>query len=63
MRRLFFSFAILLAVPFAVQADESPLAKASAALPLRSVGPGLMSGRLSDIAVHPGNPGIWYVAA
>ncbi|HET9225782.1 MAG TPA: glycosyl hydrolase [Thermoanaerobaculia bacterium] len=60
MRRLFLAVSIVLAVPLAA---ESPLAKASAALPLRSVGPGLMSGRLSDIAVHPDNPGTWYVAA
>jgi len=30
---------------------------------LRSLGPGLMSGRIADIAVHPTVPGIWYVAA
>lgn len=73
MRRLFLAvaFAILLAAPLAAQAagsksakpPESPLAKASAALPLRSVGPSLMSGRLADIEVHPSAPGTWYVAA
>ena len=45
------------------KAPESPLAKAAAALPFRAVGPHLMSGRLSDIAVHPTAPGVWYVAA
>jgi photosystem II stability/assembly factor-like uncharacterized protein len=71
MRRLFLAVAIVLAAPLDVQGagsksakpPESPLAKASAALPLRSVGPSLMSGRLADIAVHPTAPGIWYVAA
>jgi photosystem II stability/assembly factor-like uncharacterized protein len=71
MRRLFLAVAIVLAAPLAAQAagsksakpPESPLTKASAALPLRSVGPSLMSGRLADIAVHPSAPGIWYVAA
>jgi photosystem II stability/assembly factor-like uncharacterized protein len=29
----------------------------------RSVGPGLTSGRISDIAIDPRNPSIWYVAA
>src|ERR671913_126031 len=29
----------------------------------RSVGPGLTSGRISDIAIDPKNPSIWYVAA
>ncbi len=67
MRRLLLavSIAALLAVPL-VAADsksESPLAKAAAALPVRSVGPGLMSGRIADIAVHPTVPGTWYVAA
>ncbi|MCE2788876.1 MAG: hypothetical protein LW630_03060, partial [Saprospiraceae bacterium] len=28
----------------------------------RSVGPAFMSGRISDIAVHPKNPSRWYVA-
>ncbi|HET6278881.1 MAG TPA: glycosyl hydrolase, partial [Candidatus Polarisedimenticolia bacterium] len=31
-------------------------------LELRAVGPALMSGRIADIALHPGNRGIWYVA-
>src|SRR5262245_364930 len=35
---------------------ESPLAKAAAALPFRSLGPGLMSGRIQDIAVNPTAP-------
>src|SRR5262245_39453401 len=70
MRRLFLVAAIatVLGAPLAAQAAgsrsaESPLAKASAALPFRSIGPGLMSGRIADIAVHPTAPGIWYVAA
>ena len=29
----------------------------------RSIGPGLTSGRISDVAVDPKNPSIWYVAA
>jgi photosystem II stability/assembly factor-like uncharacterized protein len=28
----------------------------------RSIGPALMSGRIADIAIHPDNPNIWYVA-
>jgi photosystem II stability/assembly factor-like uncharacterized protein len=76
MRRLFLAIAIsaVLASPLAAQAAgsksaksakaaEFPLAQAVAALPLRSVGPGLMSGRIADIAVHPTVPGVWYVAA
>ncbi len=30
---------------------------------LRNIGPAFMSGRIADIAVHPDNPNIWYVAA
>ena len=33
-----------------------------ASLKFRSLGPALTSGRISDIAVHPGNPYIYYVA-
>lgn len=32
------------------------------AIKLRSIGPALMSGRISDIAIHPLNKNIWYVA-
>src|SRR4030067_2095871 len=31
-------------------------------LGFRNVGPGLMSGRISDIAIHPKSRSIWYVA-
>jgi len=66
MRRSLLAIATILAAPLDAQAagspSESPLAKAAAALPLRSVGPSLMSGRLADIAVHPTAPGVWYVA-
>jgi photosystem II stability/assembly factor-like uncharacterized protein len=31
-------------------------------LALRGIGPGLMSGRIADIAVHPHDRGTWYVA-
>ncbi len=33
-----------------------------AGLKFRSIGPALMSGRIADIAIHPGNNNIWYVA-
>ena len=32
-------------------------------LSLRGIGPAFMGGRISDIAVHPSNPSIWYVSA
>jgi len=31
-------------------------------LELRSIGPALMSGRIADIAIHPADPSLWYVA-
>jgi len=31
-------------------------------LKLRNIGPALMSGRIADIAIHPENENIWYVA-
>nr|MCU0624310.1 hypothetical protein [Gemmatimonadaceae bacterium] len=36
---------------------------AAASLPMRPIGPALMSGRIADIAVHPRDPRTWYVAA
>ena len=33
-----------------------------AGIKLRSIGPALMSGRISDIDIHPENDNIWYVA-
>ncbi len=43
--------------------DTAAIGKAAAALKLRSIGPALMSGRISDIAVHPRDRSTWYVAA
>jgi len=31
-------------------------------LKLRNIGPALMSGRIADIAIHPGDDSVWYVA-
>ncbi len=33
------------------------------ALPLRNIGPALMSGRIADLAIHPDRPSTWYAAA
>ena len=32
------------------------------ALRLRNVGPAFLSGRIADIAIHPNNDNVWYVA-
>jgi len=37
-------------------------ASAVRAMRLRSIGPAVISGRISDVAVHPTNRNIWYVA-
>ncbi|MCP3939248.1 MAG: glycosyl hydrolase [Actinomycetia bacterium] len=41
---------------------ETALEKAIASLPLRSIGPAFMGGRIADIAIHPSRPNTWYVA-
>src|SRR3990172_2667921 len=38
------------------------LASAARGLHLRSIGPALISGRVSDLAVHPTDKKVWYVA-
>ncbi len=42
--------------------EQTPLEAAVAGLPLRSIGPAFMGGRIADIAIHPANPTTWYVA-
>jgi photosystem II stability/assembly factor-like uncharacterized protein len=56
--------AVLCAVPLAAQSPKPPdLAGAANSLTLRSIGPAIMSGRISDVAVHPVDRSTWYVAA
>lgn len=44
-------------------ATSLPDAATVGGLSFRLVGPALTSGRVADIAIHPGNPNTWYVAA
>ncbi|MCB9248344.1 MAG: glycosyl hydrolase, partial [Ignavibacteriales bacterium] len=46
------------------QAKKDTLVSSSslANIKLRSIGPAFMSGRIADIAIHPTNNNIWYVA-
>ena len=45
------------------QAQESPLTEATfKGLEFRSIGPAFVSGRIADIAIHPEDDNIWYVA-
>ncbi len=55
---MFFSLAVLAAEPGAVATPEHPLA----AIPLRSIGPALTSGRVADFAFHPLQREVFYVA-
>ena len=42
--------------------ERNPLTSAVGALRFRSIGPAVISGRISDLAIHPTNRSIWYVA-
>jgi photosystem II stability/assembly factor-like uncharacterized protein len=41
---------------------RDPLASAVRGIRLRSIGPAVISGRISDIAIHPSAPNTWYLA-
>ncbi|MGD8976641.1 MAG: glycosyl hydrolase [Gammaproteobacteria bacterium] len=54
---------ILMSVAAAEDAPEPGLNDETlAGLELRGIGPALMSGRIADIAIHPENTNVWYVA-
>ena len=61
----FFVICLLWVIPSTVaqKIDSDALVNAAAGLEVRSIGPALMGGRISDIAVHPSDPSTWYVAA
>lgn len=43
--------------------EKNPLSGSTfSGLKFRSIGPAFMSGRIADIAIHPGDNSIWYVA-
>ncbi len=58
---LFLSLA-LGAAPLAETSPDPWDAKRFEGLALRNIGPALMSGRIADIAIHPSDPSLWYVA-
>ena len=57
----FVAILIVLGPKLAGQTAEQ-LSQVAAALELRAIGPAVMGGRVADIAVHPTNRSIWYVA-
>jgi len=58
--------ALVLALPGSAHAADEEDTRMNAGtftgLELRGIGPALMSGRISDIVVHPDDTGTWYVA-
>jgi photosystem II stability/assembly factor-like uncharacterized protein len=54
-------FTLLLIGSFSY-AQKSDLDKLLNDINFRNIGPAFMSGRIADIAIHPDNPHIWYVA-
>ena len=49
---------------FTLQSQNKPISDSTlAGLKFRSIGPALMSGRIADIATHPENQNVWYIAA
>jgi photosystem II stability/assembly factor-like uncharacterized protein len=70
MKKILCLFLLLCSVSFAqkknpVVTPSTPLFDASsvASLSFRLVGPALTSGRVVDLAIHPNNNDVWYVAA
>jgi photosystem II stability/assembly factor-like uncharacterized protein len=53
-------FALILAAPLAAQ---DLTADALKGIQIRSIGPGLVTGRIADIAFDPNNSSVWYIAA
>ncbi|NOT08630.1 MAG: glycosyl hydrolase [Gemmatimonadales bacterium] len=67
MRTLALALGLAASVPLAAQtppaADSTKFATIASGLRFRSIGPALTSGRVADIAVHPTDKRIWYVAS
>ncbi len=53
--------AALVLVSTSLRAQSAPVAEEFNKLHFRSIGPAIMSGRISDLAVYEANPAIWYV--
>ena len=67
LNKLFPAFCLIIVYTFPkafTQSDPHPaVTKAVQNLTLRNIGPAVMGGRISDIAVSPHTPSTWYVAA
>lgn len=56
-------FALTLLITFPVSAQDNLISETDfSALKLRNVGPAFTSGRIADLAMHPEDDNVWYVA-
>jgi photosystem II stability/assembly factor-like uncharacterized protein len=66
MKKLFYLFMLILMINSVFAADKNDegifSAKTFEGLKFRSIGPAFMSGRIADIAIHPTDYSVWYVA-
>jgi len=63
-RTLALSFAVAVTcAALGAQAPSGVTSDALKGLPLRSIGPDITTGRISDIDIDPKNPNVWYVAS
>ncbi len=68
MKRIINSLIIMIIVSFlfneslAQKPDTTITSSSLSGIKMRSIGPAFMSGRIADIAIHPANNNIWYVA-
>jgi photosystem II stability/assembly factor-like uncharacterized protein len=59
---LFLVSLTLVSTSFAQSDKNTDASSTYAGLKFRSIGPALMSGRISDIVIHPNNENVWYVS-
>ena len=65
MQKFLFLYFFVLSFFLSITAQNKKsedLSKLLNKITFRNIGPAFMSGRISDIAIHPENPHIWYVA-
>jgi len=64
MNKIFHTLLFLLLVfTIPVSAQESPISETDfSGIKLRNVGPAFTSGRIADLAMHPNDDNVWYVA-
>lgn len=63
MKNLFLTFLIgLIAFPIFSQKNDTWADDNFKGIEFRSIGPAFMSGRIADVAIHPNDNNVWYVA-